>query len=89
MKFAKFEKAVDGGVEMAHEASLEAKDQFAAEMDHFSLCMQRGLSPHTPGEEGLQDQRITDAIYESARTGMAVKMAVERGGTRGPEPEDG
>ncbi len=30
-----------------------------------------------------------DAIYESARTGMAVKMAIERGGTRGPEPEDG
>jgi predicted dehydrogenase len=89
MKFAKFEKAVDGGVEMAHEPSLEAKDQFAAEMDHFSLCLQRGLSPHTPGEEGLQDQKITDAIYESARTGMAVKMVVERQGTRGPEPEDG
>jgi predicted dehydrogenase len=89
MKFAKFERAMDGGVEMAHEPSLEPKDQFAAEMDHFSLCLQKGLSPHTPGEEGLQDQKIMDAIYESARTGMAVKMAIERGGTRGPEPEDG
>jgi predicted dehydrogenase len=89
MKFAKFEKAVDGGVEMAHEPSLEAKDQFAAGIDHVSLCLQKGLFPHTPGEEGLQDQRITDAIYESARTGMAVKLAVERWETRGPEPEDG
>ncbi|WP_263377152.1 hypothetical protein [Granulicella aggregans] len=57
MKFVKFEMAMDGGVEMAHEPSLEPKDQFAAEMDHFSLCLQKGLSPHTPGEEGLQDQK--------------------------------
>ena len=88
MRFTNFDKAVDGGMEIAHEPSLEPKNQFAAEMDHFSLCVQKGLSPHTPGEEGLQDQRITDAIYESARTGKAQKIAMPPGPTRGPEPQD-
>ena len=85
MKFTKF----DQGMEIAHEPSLEEKDQFAAEMDHFSLCVQQGLKPHTPGEEGLQDQRITDAIYESARIGRAVKIAAPPAPTRGPDPVEG
>lgn len=74
--------------EIAHEPQLEEKDQFAAEMDHFALCVQKNLKPHTPGEEGLQDQRITDAIYESARTGKAVKVSPPAGPTRGPEPAE-
>ena len=82
MKYAMF----SDGMEVSYEPQLEAKDQFAAEMDHFSLCVQRDLEPHTPGEEGLQDQRITDAIYESARTGRAVKVGAPAGPTRGPEP---
>ena len=88
MKFTKFDGAVDGGMEIAHEPSLEPKDQFAAEMDHFSLCVQNGLPPHTPGEEGLQDQKITDAIYESARTGRAQKLEPPPGPTRGPDLHD-
>ena len=84
MKYAKFEAPHD----LAVEPQLEAKDQFAAEMDHFALCVQGNLRPHTPGEEGLQDQRITDAIYESARTGRAVKVAPPPGPTRGPAPSD-
>lgn len=72
--------------EIVHEPQLEEKDQFAAEMDHFALCVQQNLKPHTPGEEGLQDQRITDAIYESARTGKAVKLSPPPGPTRGPYP---
>jgi predicted dehydrogenase len=56
------------------EPSFEEKDQFALEMDHMVLCVQQNKQPHTPGEEGLQDQRITDAIYESARTAKSVKL---------------
>ena len=74
--------------EIAHEPQLEEKDQFAAEMDHFALCVQKNLKPHTPGEEGLQDQRITDAIYESARTGKAVKLSPPSSPTRGPDPAE-
>ena len=83
MKYAQFRD----GMETAHEPQLEEKDQFAEEMDHFALCVQQNLQPHTPGEEGLQDQRVTDAIYESARTGRAVKLSPPAGPTRGPEPQ--
>lgn len=69
------------------EPEIESKDQFALEMDHFAQCIQKNREPHTPGTEGLQDQRITDAIYESARIGKTVKVAPPSGPTRGPEPQ--
>ena len=50
------------------------KNQFAIEMDHFAECVVTGKKPYTPGEEGLQDQRIMEALYESARTGRPVKL---------------
>ena len=31
--------------------------------------------PLTPGEEGLKDMKIIEAIYESARTGKPIKLA--------------
>ena len=80
LKYARYEAPH----ELAIEPQLEEKDQFTAEMDHFAECVQNDLQPHTPGEEGLQDQRITDAIYESARTGRAVRVPPPPGPTRGP-----
>ncbi|RYZ07366.1 MAG: Gfo/Idh/MocA family oxidoreductase [Myxococcales bacterium] len=50
-------------------------NQFAAEIDHLSECIQLGKEPRTPGEEGLRDVRIMQAIYASAREGKAVKLA--------------
>lgn len=76
------------GHNVTMEPNIESKDQFAAEMDHMALCAQGNREPHTPGEEGLQDQRITDAIYESARTGKVVKLSPPKGPTRGPEPSE-
>jgi predicted dehydrogenase len=61
--------------------------QFAREIDHMSMCVMRNQVPHTPGEEGLQDQRIMEAIYESARTGRAVALSAVAP-TRGPEPDE-
>lgn len=78
----------EDGRNVLSEPSIEEKDQFALEMDHMALCVQRNLQPHTPGEEGLQDQRITDAIYESARTGKTIKLAPPPEPTRGPDPLD-
>jgi predicted dehydrogenase len=57
------------------EPAIEAKNQFAAEIDHLAECVTSDQKPHTPGEEGLQDLRIIEAIYESARTGRVVKLA--------------
>jgi predicted dehydrogenase len=68
--------------------SIDPVDQFAREIDHMSLCVVRGQTPHTPGEEGLQDQRIVEAIYESARTGRPVRITAPAGPTRGPQPDE-
>ncbi|MET0746228.1 MAG: Gfo/Idh/MocA family oxidoreductase [Microvirga sp.] len=49
-------------------------NQFAAEMDHFSKAAMEDRDPRTPGEEGLRDIRILQAIYESAREGRPVSL---------------
>jgi predicted dehydrogenase len=77
---------VENGKEQASELQIEEGNQFAKELDHFVQCIRKDKEPHTPGEEGLQDQRIIEAIYESARSGRTVKLAPP-GRTRGPEPE--
>jgi predicted dehydrogenase len=49
-------------------------DQFANELDHIADCVMNNKEPYTPGEEGLQDQRIIEAIFESAKRGKPVTM---------------
>jgi predicted dehydrogenase len=39
---------------------------FVAEANHFSHCVQNGLEPKSPGEEGLRDMRYIAEIYKSA-----------------------
>ena len=56
------------------EPELPQIDQFAAEMDHFSNCVATGNDPDTPGEEGLRDVTIIEAIYEAARSGKPVTL---------------
>jgi predicted dehydrogenase len=80
----RYTKLVDGET-ITHEPQIEEKNQFALEMDHMARCVQQNLQPHTPGEEGLQDQRITDAIYASAQAGRAAKIELPAKPTRGPE----
>ncbi|HVU08143.1 MAG TPA: Gfo/Idh/MocA family oxidoreductase [Verrucomicrobiae bacterium] len=50
-------------------------DQFAAEMDDFAQCILENHPTRVPGEEGLRDVKIMMAIYESAKTGKAVRLA--------------
>ncbi len=50
-------------------------DLFAAEMDDFAQCILETRPSKVPGEEGLRDVRIMQAIYESVRTGKAVSLA--------------
>ena len=53
---------------------LTEVDHFAAEMDHMSDCVMQNKETLTPGEEGLRDLTIIEAVYESSRTGKAVKL---------------
>ncbi|HTW95139.1 MAG TPA: Gfo/Idh/MocA family oxidoreductase [Tepidisphaeraceae bacterium] len=49
-------------------------NQFQVMMDYFSDCVANNKTPDTPGEEGLQDMRIIEAIYEAGRTGRVVLL---------------
>ena len=67
------------------------KQQFATEIDHFADCIVKNVQPFTPGEEGLQDQRIMDAIYASAANGAPVPITGTGGkldAFRGTPPQD-
>jgi predicted dehydrogenase len=80
----------EGEAEANSELALGRKNQFSLEIDHFAQCVRTGAKPHTPGEEGLQDQIIMAAIYESARIGRPVSLPRIEGRDvfRGPEPQD-
>lgn len=62
-------------------------DQFAAELLHFSECVQTGRNPTPSGKEGLADMQIIDALLRSATSGRPVKVAAERPAVR-PQPKD-
>ena len=81
----------DGQAESQDTRILTQKNQFALEIDHMARCIQEDRRPRTPGEEGLQDQVLMEAIYEAARTGRPVTVGPPQGApsgldvTRGPE----
>jgi predicted dehydrogenase len=78
----------EGKMEKQEEIGLMEVDQFATEMDHFSDCVIYNKKPFTPGEEGLQDHLLMEAIYKSADDGKPVKISgLVKPGYRGPEPE--
>jgi len=66
-------------IERRHIHGLQAvdvtpSDQFVGEMDGFAQAINGNGPFKATGEEGLQDMRIIEAIYESARTGKSVKV---------------
>ena len=77
-----------GAAEVTGAIKLPEKNQFALEMDHMAGRVSQGGRPHTPGEEGLQDMRIIEAIYRAAQAGRPVDLPVAEGldTTRGPSP---
>ncbi|MFD2570563.1 Gfo/Idh/MocA family protein [Spirosoma soli] len=79
----------EGKVEHKEQPKISEKNQFASEIDHFSECVTQNKTPFTPGEEGLQDHKIMEAIYQSAREGRPVKLTAvnKKDAFRGTEPE--
>ena len=76
----------DGMAEANVELSLGRRNQFSLEIDHMAQCIRQDRQPRTPGEEGLQDQVLMAAIYESARTRRPVRLepVTGRDAFRGP-----
>lgn len=50
-------------------------DQFAREMDAFVEAIQQDKRSKVAGEEGLRDQLVIEAIYQSCRTGERTEVA--------------
>jgi predicted dehydrogenase len=81
----------DGKAEAVRELRLVQKNQFAQEIDHMAQCVLQDRVPRTPGEEGVQDHVLMEALYRSAETGAAVALPTVEGRdtTRGPAlPEE-
>ena len=81
----------EGKIEHRETPWLGQKNQFALELDHMAECVMQNKTPYTPGEEGLQDQRIMEAIYQSAQSGKPVALPhiTTRDTFRGAEPSKG
>jgi glucose-fructose oxidoreductase len=50
------------------------RDQFAPELLYFSDCILKNREPEPSGEEGLQDVRIVQALYQSSKSGRPVAI---------------
>lgn len=60
--------------EAVEELRLGAANQFSLEIDHFAQCLQNGQPMRTPGEEGLQDHLLMEALYRSARENRPIRI---------------
>ena len=54
--------------------TFEPTDLFAAELSYFSTCILQDREPEPSGLQGLQDVRLVEAIYRSARDGRPVTL---------------
>jgi len=54
------------GTQLDEPSTARDPYQFTAQADHFSQCIQQGIEPKTPGEEGLRDMTCITQIYKSA-----------------------
>jgi predicted dehydrogenase len=64
-------------LEGAEDREIKAGDptrQFVGQIDHFVDAIRKGTAIRTPGEMGLRDVRIMEAIYASAAAGRTVRL---------------
>jgi predicted dehydrogenase len=54
--------------------AMREPDHFAALMDHLADSAAKGTKPITDGEDGRNDMKVIEAIYESVRTNKPVKL---------------
>jgi glucose-fructose oxidoreductase len=67
----KYTVTIDGKKRTKH---VGKRDQFAPELLYFSECILNDAQPEPSGEEGLQDVRLVEALYESARKQRPVSI---------------
>jgi len=57
-----------------HAAPETSLNQFSGQLDHLSHCVMTGQEPIVPGEEGLRDMRLIEAIYQAARERRSISV---------------
>ena len=67
----KYELTVDG---KKTKKAMAKRDQFGPELLYFSDCILQRRQPEPSSNEGMQDVCVIAALYESARTGRAVRL---------------
>ncbi|RAI58462.1 Gfo/Idh/MocA family protein [Roseicella frigidaeris] len=82
-----FRREGESGIDQR--VQIQPRNQFALELDHMARCVREARRPHTPGEEGLRDQQIMEAIGRSALHGRPeaiLPLPADRP-VRGPAPD--
>ena len=54
------------GTKIDEPSTAKDPSHFQTQAEHFSHCLENGLEPKSPGEEGLRDMRHITEIYRSA-----------------------
>lgn len=62
-----------GGPEKS-QLKIQEISQFASQFDHFSKCVLEDTETRTPGEMGLADMKIVEAIHRSIKSGKPEKV---------------
>lgn len=62
------------GVTTPRTLPTPGKNQFAGQLDHLAQCILTGDTPIVPGEEGLADLRVIEAIYKSAAQKGSIRI---------------
>lgn len=65
---------VENGRERREMEPGDSEVQFAAMLDHLAAAIREGTVIITPGEMGLRDLRLMEAIYASAASGRSVAL---------------
>jgi Oxidoreductase family, C-terminal alpha/beta domain len=63
--------SIDGEKRTKH---VGKRGQFAPELLYFADCILNDTQPEPSGEEGLQDVRLVEALYESARKQRPIRI---------------
>jgi len=50
-------------------------NQWVGQLDHMAQCVLQNREPLVPGEEGLRDMRIIEAVYRSAREQKRIVLS--------------
>ena len=70
----RFKASIHGSALIDEPTDDPSPRQFTREADHFAECILEDKQPKTPGQEGLRDQKIIEAIYRSCARGHPVKL---------------